>query len=69
MMTHVLKLLQDLEDTSPIYLHTQTWSNVAIRIYQKLGFETSDRNLDESFNLEYRKAMGILAELEKPKRA
>ncbi|SFQ26780.1 Acetyltransferase (GNAT) family protein [Desemzia incerta] len=65
MMTQTLKLLQNLETTSPIYLHTQTWSHPAIRLYQTLGFEITDKNLDGSPNPEYDKAIAILAELEK----
>lgn len=64
MMTRTLKLLQNLETTSPIYLHTQTWSHPAIRLYQNLGFEITDKNLDGSPNPEYDKAMDILAEIE-----
>ena len=64
MITNTLKLLQKLEDASPIYLHTQTWSYVAIRLYQKLGFNISDRNLDGSHNLDYQKTIDILAKLE-----
>lgn len=63
-MSRTLKLLQNLEDTSPTYLHTQTWSHVAILLYQKLGFEISDKNLDGSYNPDYKKTMTILAELE-----
>ncbi|MFL2134437.1 GNAT family N-acetyltransferase [Desemzia sp. FAM 23990] len=68
MMTRTLKTLQTLEDTSPIYLHTQTWSHAAIRLYQKLGFEITDKKLDGSPNLEYKKAMDILAGLENSKK-
>lgn len=64
LMSRTLKLLQNLEDTSPTYLHTQTWSHVAILLYQKLGFEISDKNLDGSYNPDYKKTMTILAELE-----
>lgn len=68
MMIRTLEVLQNLEDTSPIYLHTQTWSHVAIHLYQKLGFEITDKNLDGSSNLEYKKAMDILAGLENSKK-
>lgn len=64
MMTRTLKLLQNLENTSPIYLHTQTWSHIAIRLYQKLDFEISDKNLDGKPNPDYKKAMAILTELD-----
>lgn len=64
MMTQTLKLLQNLENTSPIYLHTQTWSHPAIRLYQTLGFEITDKNIDGSPNSEYDKAIAVLAEIE-----
>ena len=60
MMTRTLQLLQNLETTSPIYLHTQTWSHPAIRLYQTLGFEITDKNIDGSPNPDYAKAMSIL---------
>lgn len=62
MVSHTLVILEKLEHASPlpIYLHTQTWSHPAIRLYQKLGFEITDRNLDGSPNPDYEKAMTIL---------
>lgn len=68
MLRRTLKQLQKLEATTPVYLHTQTWSHVAIRLYQKLGFEITDKNLDGSPNSDYKKAMEILAGLENSKR-
>lgn len=68
MMSRTLELLQDLEETSPVFLHTQTWSHVAIRLYQKLGFEITDKNLDGSPNAHYKKAMDILVGLENAKK-
>lgn len=68
MLSRTLKQLQKLEATTPVYLHTQTWSHVAIRLYQKLGFEITDKNLDGSPNSDYKKAMEILAGLENSKR-
>ena len=64
MVNHVLKILQDLEQSSLIYLHTQTWSYAAIRLYQKLGFDISTKTIDGSPNTDYQKAKAILAELE-----
>ena len=61
MVNRTLKLLQELEQNSPIYLHTQTWSYAAIHLYKKLGFEITDKNLDGSPNVDYQKAMSILA--------
>ncbi|MCM3512576.1 MULTISPECIES: GNAT family N-acetyltransferase [Carnobacterium] len=68
MLRRTLKQLQKLEATTPVYLHTQTWSHVAIRLYQKLGFEITDKNLDGTPNSDYKKAMEILAGLENSKR-
>lgn len=68
MLRRTLKQLQKLEATTPVYLHTQTWSHVAIRLYQKLGFEITDKNLDGSPNSDYKKAIEILAGLENSKR-
>lgn len=59
----VLQVLQDLEKTSPIVLHTQTWSHIAIRLYERFGFEISDKNLDGTPNPDYEKAMNILNQL------
>ena len=68
MLRRTLKQLQKLEATTLVYLHTQTWSHVAIRLYQKLGFEITDKNLDGTPNSDYKKAMEILAGLENSKR-
>jgi ribosomal protein S18 acetylase RimI-like enzyme len=62
-MSCTLNLLQNFETTAPIYLHTQTWSHVAIGLYQKLGFNILDKNIDGSFNPDYKKTMAILDEL------
>lgn len=59
----VLQVLQDLEDNSPMVLHTQTWSHIAIRLYERFGFEISDKNLDGTTNPDYEKAMNILNQL------
>ncbi|MDN6626765.1 MAG: GNAT family N-acetyltransferase, partial [Pisciglobus halotolerans] len=62
-VSHTLRVLQELEHTSPIYLHTQTWSHAATRLYQNLGFEISTKDIDGSTNPDYQKALAILAEL------
>lgn len=61
--SRVLKLLQSLENNSPIILHTQTWSHVAIRLYKKLGFEISNKNFDGTPNPDYEKAIRILNQI------
>lgn len=63
MMNYTLILLKKLESTSPAYLHTQTWSHVAIRFYQQLGFVLSDKNLDGSPNPDYLKTIEILEKI------
>lgn len=68
MMTRTLKLLQNLEITSPIYLHTQTWSHPAIRLYQTLGFEITDKNIDGSPNTDYQKVIEVLVKLKSSKK-
>lgn len=65
MMTRTIELLEELESTSPIFLHTQTWSHPAIGLYKKLGFDITDKNIDGSPNPDYEKAMIILGQLEK----
>ncbi len=37
-MLRVLQLFETLEPDRPIMLHTQTWSHIAVRMYQSLGF-------------------------------
>ncbi|HLR91629.1 MAG TPA: GNAT family N-acetyltransferase [Atopostipes sp.] len=59
----VLQVLQELGEHSSIVLHTQTWSHVAIRLYERFGFEISDKNLDGTPNPDYEKAMEILNNL------
>ena len=61
--TKVLQVLQNLETHDSIALHTQTWSHVAIRMYEKFGFEISDKNLDGTPNPDYEKAMEVLKQL------
>lgn len=63
LMNQTLILLKSLENTSPAYLHTQTWSHVAIGLYQKIGFTISDKKIDGTLNPDYKKALVILAAL------
>lgn len=59
----VLSLLQELEYHPSIVLHTQTWSHIAIRLYEKFGFKISDKNLDGTPNPDYKKAMDTLEQV------
>ncbi len=63
----ILTLFQKAELQRPIYLHTQTWSHPAIKLYQKLGFSLLSENFDGSENSDYPLAMEVLKRLEKEK--
>ncbi len=57
----VLSLEIEIEGDRDVYLHTQTWSHKAIKIYQKIGFEiTREKNLRGFANDDYDDAMAIL---------
>ncbi|MGG5313470.1 hypothetical protein IGL76_002190 [Enterococcus sp. DIV2381] len=57
----VLRRFQQLTSQSPVYLHTQTWSHPAIKLYQSLGFTFIPDNFDGSVNSDYQKVMDILS--------
>jgi len=59
-----IRLMVDIEGDRDFYLHTQTWSHRAIKIYQALGFDiTDEKNVGKYANENYEKALKILAEL------
>lgn len=60
---NALQLMLRIEGDRDFYLHTQTWSHVAIRIYMKAGFHiTREPNLRNRYaNDEYDEACAILA--------
>ncbi|MCD8349353.1 MAG: GNAT family N-acetyltransferase [Planctomycetaceae bacterium] len=59
--SNVLERIIRIEGDRDIYLHTQTWSHLAIRIYQKAGFYiTSEPGLRGWPNDEYEEALAIL---------
>lgn len=45
---YALSKFNDLEQESDIFLHTQTWSYIAVGLYGKLGFKITDEALLES---------------------
>ncbi|MBP1045034.1 GNAT family N-acetyltransferase [Enterococcus sp. BWM-S5] len=53
-------LLQELEPGKDIYLHTQTWSYEAIRLYERFGYQLIAENINGSKNESYQKAMEII---------
>ncbi len=56
-----IELMAEIEGDRDFYLHTQTWSHKAIRIYQKLGFYITDRtDLFRYSNENYEKAIEVL---------
>lgn len=57
-----LQLFHSLDEEQPVYLHTQTWSHPAIRLYQKAGFELMKENLDGSKNSDYDKVRKVLTQ-------
>ncbi|MGX7700908.1 GNAT family N-acetyltransferase [Enterococcus mundtii] len=57
----VLRCFQQVTTQSPIYLHTQTWSHPAIKLYQSLGFTFIPEKFDGSVNPEYQKVLEILS--------
>lgn len=63
LVAKVTELLSMLEPNKTIYLHTQTWSHSAIRLYEKFGYSMSERNIDGSFNEEFHKAQQVIENL------
>ena len=60
-----LEFSLELEGDVDIYLHTQTWSHKAFRIYEKFGFSPTDEKILYKDNKDnnYKKAMRILNKL------
>lgn len=60
----VLRLMAEIEGDRDFYLHTQTWSHHAVKIYQKMGFAfTDEKGLNGYSNENYDKAMALLNEI------
>ena len=60
-VSEALQLMLDIEGDRDFYLHTQTWSHRAIKIYEKLGYViTNEKNLYKYSNENYDKAMEVL---------
>lgn len=60
-ISKALDLMVDIEGDRDFYLHTQTWSHVAIRIYMKLGFYiTEEKNLCDYANKYYPQNVELL---------
>lgn len=64
LVSKVLQLMRDIEGDRDFYLHTQTWSHVAIRLYLQMGFEIIDeRNISKYKNDKYPQAIEQLNRL------
>ena len=59
-----MQMLLEIEGDQDFYLHTQTWSHKAIRIYEKAGFDIAKESPIKSYTTEeYDKAMTILSSI------
>ena len=60
-ISKITQMMIEIEGDRDFYLHTQTWSHKAVRIYEKIGYEiTSEKNLYKYTNENYKKAMAVL---------
>lgn len=60
LISQVLMILRKNYPSEEIYLHTQTWSAPAVKLYQKFGFEIMKKNLIGVENPDYQKVLKIL---------
>lgn len=64
LISEILKRSVTIEGDRNIYLHTQTWSHRAIRLYQKFGFYITDEpDLYKYKNDQYEEATALLNEI------
>jgi ribosomal protein S18 acetylase RimI-like enzyme len=61
-----LSLFPDLETNLDVYLHTQTWSHVAVEMYYKLGFHLSKTAILGKMGNDYCEVVEILKTVMKP---
>lgn len=61
LVTQVVAVLEATNE--PMYLHTQTWSHAAIKLYQQLGFAIIATDINGNENPEYPLACQVLAEV------
>lgn len=60
-VSRITQLMVEIDGDMDFYLHTQTWSHKAVKIYERLGYSiTSEKNLFNYTNENYEKAMDIL---------
>lgn len=55
-----LSLFSGCGETGPVYLHTQTWSHTAVRMYASLGFRMLKTETFGGHRNDYAQAVGVL---------
>ena len=64
LISRILEMSEEIEGKRDVYLHTQTWSHVAVRLYKKFGFYiTREPNLYKYPNDEWEQAEALLEEI------
>ena len=60
-VSKIIHLTIEIEGDRELYLHTQTWSHKAIKIYEKYGFAiTNEKNLYKYTNENFEQAISVL---------
>jgi len=60
-ISKITQRMTEIEGNRDFYLHTQTWSHRAIKLYEKLGYViTDEKGLSKYSNEDFDKAMAIL---------
>ena len=60
-VSKITQMMIDIEGDRDFYLHTQTWSHKAVKIYELFGYSvTSEKNLFTYTNESYERAIAIL---------
>ena len=63
-ISRATQLMVEIEGDRDFYLHTQTWSHKAVKIYEKVGYRiTEEKNLRGYTNENYEKAIAVLAQV------
>ena len=65
--SRVTELMREVEGDVDFYLSTQTWSHIAVGIYEKCGYEPTDEPIlyGKAYKGHYKKALKILEKLKK----
>lgn len=65
-VTRALSLFPSLHPMQDVFLHTQTWSHVAIGLYHSMGFNMTKNETFGSAQNDYEEAMQVLESFMKP---